>query len=332
MTSSKVNELKSILVVTLSNLGDVIMTTPVMMTLAAKFPQAKLTVVVGPRARCLLEKSPIIHRIVVYDKRASLVLKWKFLQELRKESYDWVVDLRNTAIPFLVSCKKRSPLFRKFKKVNMRERHLEILTMMGLPLGYPPAFQFFDKADEESCFKKLFQKGIPEKEGWILVAPGAASERKRWAVEHFREVILRLLDRTNKKILLIGAENERSIAEAVKKHMRPSVQVLCGEMTMAETAALISKAALVIANDSAIMHLGYELGTPTVGVFGPTDHEKYGHHGKFFRIAHEDALICTCDSHKLPYAERSCFHDLGPDRVFELSTELLNADPTSKAF
>lgn len=320
---------KSILIVTLSNLGDVIMTTPVMMTLASKFPQANITIVVGPKARCLLEKSPHIYRIIVYDKRAKLLAKWKFLQELRKEKYDWVVDLRNTAIPFLVSCKKRSPLFRKFKKINMRERHLEILTMMGLSVGYPASFRFFDQADEKSCLQKLAPKGILEQSGWILVAPGAASERKRWSVEYFREVVLRLLDRTNQKILLVGAENERSIAEAVKKHMRPSVQVLCGETTMPETAALISKASLVIANDSAIMHLGYELGTPTIGVFGPTDHKKYGHEGKYFRIALEDASLCSCGSHKLPYAERSCFHDLGPDKVFELAMELLNADPNS---
>lgn len=317
-------EPQSILVVTLSNLGDVIMTTPVIMALAGKFPKARMTVVVGPRAQCLLTKNPHIHRIVVYDKKAGLLDKWEFLKELRREKYDWVVDLRNTAIPFLVSCRKRPPLFRKFRKVNMRDRHLEALSLMGISVGFPLPFQFFDAADEASCLAKLNQRGISEKDGWILIAPGAASGRKRWPVMHFREVILRLLDLTNKRVLLIGAENEKPIAEAVKKNMRPMVQVFCGDTTMNETAALISKASLVIANDSAIMHLAYELGTPAVGVFGPTDHEKYGHAGKYFRVAREDAVICGCDSHKLPYAERSCFHDLAPDRVFELATELLN--------
>lgn len=315
---------QSILVVTLSNLGDVIMTTPVIMTLVGEFPSARISVVVGPRAKGLLEKSPHVHRIVIYDKKGGLLSKWKFLQELRKEKYDWVVDLRNTAIPFLVSCRKRGPLFRKFKKTNMRERHLEILAMMGMKERCAEPFRFFDKADETSCLGKLAVKGIEEKEGWILVAPGAASGRKRWGVEHFREVILQLLDLTNRKVLLIGAENEKSIAEAVKKNMGPTVQIFCGDTNMNETAALISKAGLVIANDSAIMHLGYELGTPTVGVFGPTDHEKYGHTGKYFRIAQEDATVCGCGSHKLKYAERSCFHDLGPDRVLELAVELLN--------
>ncbi len=314
----------NILVVTLSNLGDVIMTTPVMMELLVRFPGARLTAVVGPRAKCVLEKSADIHRIVVYDKKADLFSKWLFLRELRRERYDWVVDLRNTAIPFLVSGKKRSSLFRKFTKVNMRERHLEILEMMGMKLGNPPPFRFFDQADENACLEKVASQGVPEKNGWILVAPGAASEKKRWPVEHFREVIRTLALRTGKKIFLIGSRDERPIAEAVAREMPGAVRVLCGSMTLAETAALISRAALVIANDSAIMHLGFELGIPTVGVFGPTDHEKYGHAGPAFRIAREDGDSCSCNSRELPYAARTCFHGLKPEKVLMRASELLN--------
>ncbi len=233
------------------------------------------------------------------------------------------MDLRNTAIPFLVSCKKRTPLFRKFTKVNMRDRHLEMLKRVESDIPAPSPFHFFNKADEVSAMRALDVAGIREKSGWILVAPGAASERKRWAAEHFREVILRLLDQTGKKVLLIGSENERPVAETVKRNMKEEVQALCGEMTMNETAALISRASLVVANDSAIMHLGFELGTPTVGIFGPTDHEKYGHEGPKFRVAREDAATCGCHSERLPYAERSCFHGLMPAKVLALCSELL---------
>lgn len=318
------------LVVTLSNLGDVIMTTPVMMELLRRFPQAKLTVVVGPRAKCVVEKSPDIHRIVVYDKKADLFSKVRFLQELRREKYDGVVDLRNTAIPFLVSSPKRSPLFRKYTKVNMRERHLEILEMMGMKPGEPPRFRFFDQADESACLEKLASGGISQKGGWILVAPGAASEKKRWPAENFREVVRGLAARTGKAVFLTGAQNERPIAEVVARGMPGTVFNFCGRMSLAETAALISRAALVIANDSAIMHLGFELGVPTVGVFGPTDHEKYGHTGPAFRIAREDETSCSCKSYELPYAARSCFHGLDPEKVLMHATELLHADHAHK--
>ncbi|MCM8776154.1 MAG: lipopolysaccharide heptosyltransferase II, partial [Candidatus Omnitrophica bacterium] len=140
----------NILLVTLSNIGDVILTTPVMMTLALQFPDARLTVVAGPRSRALLEKSRHIDRLVVYDKQAALRGKWNFLKELRRESYDWVIDLRNTAIPYLVRAKKRSPLFRRFHYRSKRERNLEVLKMMGLELKTDlPPFDFFHVSDEE---------------------------------------------------------------------------------------------------------------------------------------------------------------------------------------
>ena len=319
----------NILVVTLSNFGDVILTTPVIMALVRKYPEARLTVVVGPRARSVLQRSPDIHKIVVYDKKASLWKKLKFITELRRVKYDRVVDLRNTIIPFLVSGNKRTPLFRKFTKVNMRERHLEMLTSVESDIPKPAPFLFFNKADEVFAMRALDVAGIREKSGWILVAAGAASERKRWPVRYFREVIRTLHDRTGKTILLVGTLNERPVADSLRAELPGIVGVLCGELVLPETAALIANASLVIANDSAIMHLGFELGTPTVGIFGPTDHEKYGHEGPKFRVAREEAQSCSCGSDKLPRAERSCFHGLKPEKVVELSLELLNAAQSS---
>jgi len=99
--------------------------------------------------------------------------------------------------------------------------------------------------------------------------------------------------------------------------------VLCGELSLSEASFLISRASLVVANDSAIMHLAFEMGTPTVGLFGPTDHGKYGHDGRYFRIAREEAAKCGCHSDRIPYAERSCFHGLMPPKVLALCSELL---------
>lgn len=314
-----------LLIITLSNLGDVMMTTPVIMALATRFPAARLTVLVGPKASALLEKTPCIDRIVVYDKKADWSAKWRLLRELRQDPYDCVVDLRHTPIPYLLPCTRRSPLFRRFRKTNMRERHWEILDMMGFDLPSPPIFQFFDAADVRSSLEKLRIKGILETSGWIVAAPGAASKQKRWPIESFQEVLSKLAIRTARPILLVGAPNEWPIAEAVARGLPGVVAVvLCGETTINETAALLARAALVLANDSAIMHLGFELDIPTVGIFGPTDHEKYGHVGARFRIAREDATRCSCNAQRISYHERNCFHGLQAEKVLGLCWELLS--------
>ena len=319
--------MRNILVVTLSNLGDVIMTTPVIMALAARFPEARLTVVVGYKACAVLEKSPDIDRVVSYDKRMDRRSKWRFVQALKQDGvYDCIVDLRNSPLPWLLPCRKRSPLWRRFRRINMRERHLEILDMMGLGVADPPPFRFFDPTDERAALVKIHARGISAQRGWIVIAPGAASAKKRWPVADFQAVIRRLVEQTAKPVLLVGADNERPTAEAVAQGMSDHVVSLCGETVLAETAALLSRAALVLANDSAVMHLAFELGVPTVGVFGPTDHDKYGHGGANFRIAREDAAACSCDSASRPYGERDCFHGLGPDKVFQLCVELLQTE------
>jgi len=257
----------NILVVTLSNFGDVILTTPVIMALVGKYPEARITAVVGPRAQSALQRSPDIHKIVIYDKKASFWKKLKFILELRKAKYDLVVDLRNTAIPFLVSCKKRTPLFRKFTQVNMRDRHLEMLETVEPNIPAPSPFHFFNKADEIFAMRALEVAEVQEKSGWILVAAGAASERKRWPVRYFKDVIRTLHEKTGKKVLLVGTVNERPVADSILAELPGIVGVLCGDLILPETVALIANASLVVANDSAIMHLGFELGTPTVGIF-----------------------------------------------------------------
>jgi ADP-heptose:LPS heptosyltransferase len=110
------------------------------------------------------------------------------------------------------------------------------------------------------------------------------------------------------------------VAQGLKAH---SV-IVAGETNLAESAAMLARAALVIANDSAMMHLGFELQVPTVGIFGPTEHKLYGHVGPKFRIAVSDSKLCSCNDHIKPKAERSCFHGLKFEQVFKLCEELLS--------
>lgn len=318
---------KKILVITLSNLGDVIMTTPVIMRLRMAFPAAQISVIVGPKAQGLLASSRNIYEIIPYDKRAKLKSKKDFILSLREQAWDWIVDLRHTAIPALIKNGKSSPLFlRRHKKKMKRESHLEVLEWMGLDPQPTKPFDFFQEKDEISMLAKLKSLGISEKAGWIIIAPGAASERKRWSSKSFRELAEKLAQKTGKTILLAGSPEEKPIAQKVLQGLSARTYVVCGETNLAESAALISHAALVVANDSALMHLGFELNVPTVGIFGPTEHRLYGHIGPKFRIAAADPKLCFCNDHLKPKAERSCFHGLNVEQVYAFCEELLNRE------
>ncbi len=302
-----VEERKNILVITLSNIGDVILTTPVLGSLRAAFPQGRFTVVVGPKAADLLRGSHSVDRLLVYDKNARLSETLKLVRALREKFYDWVVDLRNTALPFLVRADRRSPVFRTYRATAARDYHLEVLRMMKLKTPPPLPIDFFSTQEERSLSKKFRTSGFNPPSGWVVIAPGAGSEAKRWRIEGFREVADRLLGATSLGIAVVGDTNEFSLGEQLSSADSKRVVNLCGRISLRELAALVSRAKLVLANDSACMHLAYELGRPVVALFGPSNHERYGREGPIWRIVREVPL-----------------QNLSTSRVLEASESLLN--------
>jgi len=314
---------RRILWVTLSNLGDVIMTTPVLRALAGQFPNAEITAVVSPRASGILEKSGMVKRLVLYDKKAGPLSQLSFLRELRREHYDVVVDLRKTAIPWLVRAKRRSPLWRPLKSLSMRARHLEVLNLMGLRSAVLPEFDFFHPADEKAVFEKLEARGVPLRHGFVLFAPVAASGLKTWPMEKFEQTLKPLLDRTKAAVLIVGDNRERERAGRLESLDPARVFNFAGQTTFRETAALTARARLVTANDSAIMHLAFELGTPAAAVFGPTSHDKYGHKGENFRVVRAGSACSPCEEPRCRFNRQHCFEDLQPEALLNACEELL---------
>lgn len=303
-------ERTSILLVTLSNIGDVILTTPVIASLRSIFPRARLTVVAGPKAAPLLKKSHLIDRLLVYDKRAGLAHKLRLVRALREEFYEWVVDLRNSALPFLVRANYRSPIFRPHCLKGARDRHLEILQRMNLKPNDGVSFDFFSKEEEAALFEKLKVKGFSPSVPCVVVAPGAGSGAKRWPVENFSEVIKGLLETSSFNFAAVGDSEEAPLGEKISGVDPRRVVNLAGTLTLRELAALVSEAALVLSNDSACMHLGYELRRPVVAVFGPTDPEKYGRQNEIWKIVHK--------------APPASLKDISVDEVYAACRQLLD--------
>ncbi|MDP3921583.1 MAG: glycosyltransferase family 9 protein [Candidatus Omnitrophota bacterium] len=320
---------KRILIVTLSNIGDVILTTPVITSLAARYPEAKITVVTSLRAEGVLEGSRFIHDIVIYNKKSGLSGQLRFLNQLRRHRYDLVVDLRRTAIAYLVRAKRRSPLFRHYRQMSMRNRHLEVLGMMKLECPEAPQFDFFSKVDDNNALEKVHAEGLSTARDWILVAPVAASELKTWRLDGFRDLLRGLLRERSEDILLVGDMRERELAAPLVDLNPKRIRNLAGRTTLPELAALIARASLLIANDSAAMHLGYELNRPVVALFGPTHYKKSGYTGEKFRIVREPVECSPCERPRCRFARQACFEDLKADKVMKACEELLRVHTSS---
>jgi lipopolysaccharide heptosyltransferase I len=148
------------------------------------------------------------------------------------------------------------------------ERYLGIAPMLGLDDG-PANFSFPIPHEAAARIDDLLDDYEIAKEKIAVVAPGTVWETKQWRADAFAEVARNLLQQ-NLAVVLIGSQGERSLCEEIAS-LAPGAVSLAGKTTVSELAALISRAASCVTNDSGPMHLAAALGRPAVSVFGPTD-------------------------------------------------------------
>jgi ADP-heptose:LPS heptosyltransferase len=114
---------------------------------------------------------------------------------------------------------------------------------------------------------------------YAVLAPTARWTSKRWPVERWRSAIDGLAARGFERILLVGAPDERSQVRGLVAGARSAgscVIDLVGETSIGQMMAVIAGAGIVLANDSAPLHMAVGLDRPCVGLFGPTDPDRVG--------------------------------------------------------
>ena len=317
--------IKKILVIALNNVGDVILNTAVISLLRDHFPSSHLGVLVGTRGEPVLRGSRTIDRIFLYNKRASLWKKVRLVANLRKEKFDLVVDLKNTSIPFLLGARYRTPLGLDRSLPLMREQHLSRLKFL-MPVTFEERnrFDFFSADEEHSAFEKLKQRMGPKSiSDFIVIALGARMGLKRWTISGFSETARYFISR-GRTIVIVGGVDDSWLVSEMERRVRFPIVNLVSLLTLRELAALVYHASLVLANDSALLHLALELDRPAVGLFGPTDEAKCGRRGARFKKIRLLLNCAPCELTQCKLERRICLDDLSADQVIRSCEELLN--------
>lgn len=270
-------QIKKILVISLSNIGDIILTFPVIDILKRDFPQAQIDLIIGPKGQTLVENNPIFRKIYLYHKNQSLISRLKWIKELTKNQYDLVVDLRNTLIPFLIFARHKTPLwFTRKSRLHMRQKHLARLNSVHNYSG-ADAEKFalsFSSADQAQV-KKLLGSSFANT-NFVIIAPGSRAENKRWKEDGFAQLAEYLSKEFQAKIIFIGDEYDQAIVLRIMAMMTTAALDLTGQLTLAQSGYLLSLSKLAIVNDSAVLHLASYLHVPVAAFFGPTDPANYG--------------------------------------------------------
>lgn len=318
-------KIKRILVITLSNIGDVILTTPVIQVLRENFPQAYLTVLVGPRAYGVLKEDGRIDRKIVYDKSISWTDKVALLKTLRSERYDLVIDLRQTMFGLFLGARYCSSIFTRAPKniTHMKDRHLWKLNFLGLNINEKQPRVKFGSPRQQKVEGLLNKWQIDEKY-LIAMSPGARNMTKRWEKEGFVRLCALLKEEYNRlNIIIVGDEQDKGIAEEIIKAVDMMIVNTCGQTTLCDLAYLLSRCRLLITNDSAPMHLAWAVRTPVVAVFGPTDYRKYASRGPYDRIIRKELDCAPCQKSLCPKGTRECMKLITAEEVFAAAKEIL---------
>lgn len=333
-------DVRKILIVTLSNLGDVVLTLPVFQALMKAFPEAELHTVMGEKAVEVFEKDGRIRRIWSYNRRMSWSEKWTFIRQLRRERYDLIVDLKHSWIGLFGGARFRNSYIRPLRREKHRAfRHLSALrNLVEIPhrgeLAEPLCGEsvfFGTSVEAQRRIQELLGKNDPTKPSKrVAAAVGSKSDIKKWPAESFARLLDRLVFQEGCEIVLIGDPDDASTARRVTELMNAPARDLCGGTSFRELTELLRGACLLITNDSAPLHIADALKTPTLAIFGPTDPEKYGPRFSGSAAVHQTPFCAPCERAQCRY-HHECLKELSVEAVYRKAVGLLNDEWRRKA-
>lgn len=318
----------SILIITLSNIGDVILTTPVIDALIKNFPGAKIDLICGPRAIDLFKNDPAFRQVTLFDKFSSLSDKIKFIFKLRKQKYDMVIDLKNSLIPYFLNAPYRtSALSSKHRSLHMKDSHLKKIDRFKLNTTVAQFHIYTGREDQTVIDNKLKEANIDSKDRIIAVSPGARSKIKRWGSDRFLNIVNKLIEEFKYKVVLIGDKGDlelsKEIMSALVENGRDrSLLNLIGQTTLPQLAYLLNKCSLLITNDSACLHIASAKDLKTLAIFGPTDPKKYGPLARGSLIIQKELPCIPCEVAQCRF-DLECMKKITPEEVLNKIREML---------
>jgi len=327
------------LLVRLGALGDLVHAIPVAVALRRAYPDAQIDWVVSAKHRELLELVPVLdHRIVVNDRgHAQGGLAWPAaIAALRRERYDVAFDLQGlikSAVVARLSGARRvigftaryaresaarlfytdvhdpggAGLFAPSETRHVVRINLGLLDEIGVPPA-PPEFRL-------EALRSLAVAGVIEQAGgpFALLNTGAAWPNKRWPPDRLAALARELRTRRGLSSIVLWGPGERALAEAVVADAAGAA--LCApETRIADVAALAAAASVMVSGDTGPAHIASAVGTPLVGIYGPTRPERNGPLGPDDEAVSR-AGVCECHHLRQCKRERMCLLDIDVSEV-----------------
>jgi heptosyltransferase-2 len=328
------------LVIQTSFIGDTILTTPLIARLAERGP---VDVIVTPASAPLLANNPAIDQLVVYDKRGAdrgVLAVVRLAGALRRRRYAAAYhaqgSMRSAALSLLAGIRRRvgfttsagRRLYTTRVSYIENDHHATRLLRLAEADGgsalAAPRPRLYPSADDRRTVDALLDAAGWKNEPFIAVAPGSVWATKRWP--YYAELARELTSR----IVVIGSAADGELASEIGRNAVDRTLDASGKLSLLASAELVSRAAAIITNDSAPLHLASAMGTPTVAIFGPTVPEfGFGPLASRSVVLGLSTLACRpCDRHgpqRCPLGHWRCMREITPRQVAAAVQSLISS-------
>lgn len=270
----------------LRQVGDVLLTTPVLKALRDCYPEARIDYLTEPGPSGVLEGHPLVDEIIVHKRKASLKEDLALVSRLRRSHYDLVLDLysnpRSALFTWLSGAPRRvagyrlgrnfwytdTPRFHRNQGTYSPTQKLALLEAIGIPaILTPPTIQVPDSARNKiSAF--LGEVGIRPDALLITMDLTSRQDMKKWPGDRYIALADHLAEQHQARVVFIWGPGEREEVEGFLAHARHP-HLMAPPTTLKELAALIERSSLHIGNCSGPRHIAVAVGTPSMTVMGP---------------------------------------------------------------
>ena len=285
-------ETKRILILKLGAVGDVVLVTPSLRAIRRKFPNAKITLLVGRDAFELVQHCPYLDELLTYDrtrKDRGLGGLLRLSSELRRRGFDLVIDFQNNKISQLLSYLSLAPQRVGWSRgplrilVNRRVpepkepmppvRHqFKLLSALGIE-GNDEALELWVQPRDHAYVDRFLEgEWLSGREPLVGLNLGGSPNwlTKRWPIKYFAELCDRLAE-DNMRVVLTGTQTEKENLKGLLKLVKTRPIIAVEKTTLPQLAALLGRCKTYVTVDSAPLHLAASVGTPVIALFGPTD-------------------------------------------------------------
>ncbi|UVW30359.1 lipopolysaccharide heptosyltransferase II [Massilia sp. H6] len=335
------------LVISPNWIGDAVMAQPLLRRLRELHPERPIDVLaptwVAPVWRAMHEvdtviESPFKHGSLQWAERRAFAKILKARGYL--DSYVLPNTLKFALIPWLAGIKRRVGYKGEMRYGLVNVMHHDdkaaprpmaqfYAALADQPVRHLPRPDTLPEpvmvVDPHQADAAIARLGLPAGT-YVAFAPGAEfGPAKRWPASYFAELAQTILaNRPDAQILLLGSPKDRAVCDEITA-LVAGAHNLAGSTTLSEAIALIARAAVVVTNDSGLMHIGAALGRPVVAIYGPTDPRHTPPLSRLASVLWLHIECSPCQQRECPLGHQNCMKQLLPGDVWQPLQPMLAA-------